>query len=161
VKGNKMKEKTQLEIENILKKLARMELEYFRNWLMNHYEIFALGHSIEILIDIIDELEIEHKDIIDFLKTITDHSKWEIDESEFIEEEKSGCYTIWDTQELLEKLSEKESERFINILKEKYPVYNNIDNLTYFELEDSFGKENYPSWEEAFVILKKCNSSNE
>ena len=153
-----MDEKLKKEQENILKKLSRIELEYFRNWLMNHYDIFALEHNITSYIDIIDEVDAEHKDIINFLKKIHDHSKWEIDEKEFIDEENSGYYVILDVQESMENLSPIEYERFTRILLEMYPAYKDMNDLDFFKINNSFGEENYPTWDEALKILKKVES---
>ena len=118
-----MDDKLRKKQENILKKLSRIELEYFRNWLMIHYDIFALKHNITAYIDIIEEVDTKHKDIINFLKTIHEHPKWEIDESIFNKEEKSGYYIILDVQESMENLSPIEYKRFTRILLEKYPAY--------------------------------------
>ena len=61
-----MEERLKTKQENILKKLTRIELEYFRSWLMEHYDIFALEHNIASYISIIEEVNAEHKDIINF-----------------------------------------------------------------------------------------------
>ena len=143
------------EIEIKMKKLSRIELEYFRDWLMDHYDILGMDHDIDTILMTMDGVGAEYKEINNLLININDHSKWEIEESYYLEEEKRGYYTIIETQELMENLSESEYELFEKTLKEKYPIYvkEKIDN--YLQINNTFGKDNFPKWEEALVILKE------
>jgi hypothetical protein len=149
------------DIESKLKKLSRIELEYFRNWLMNHYPIYAMGHDIGTIMMTIDGVGVEYEEIDDLLNNINDHSKWEIEESYFLEEEKSGYYTLLEAQELMENLSGEECEIFINTLKEKFPIYEKDEIVNTYQANDSFGKDGYPTWEEALAILKEIKPSEE
>jgi len=143
------------EIESKLKKLSRIELEYFRDWLMDHYPIMGMDHDIDTIIMTMDGVGVEYKDINNLLLNINDHSKWEIEESYYLEEEKSGYYLILEVQELMENLSDNEYELFMKALIEKYPIYEkeNIDRLDI--INNTFDKNNYAKWEEALVILKE------
>jgi hypothetical protein len=154
-------EKSQLnEIEKRLNKLTRIELEYFRNWLMEHYPILGMDHDIKTIIRTMDGVDAEYIDIENMLNNIYDHSKWEIEESYFLEEEKSGYYNILDAQELMENLSEKEFDYFVNILKDKFPIYNEIKSIDYYSLNNTFGNEGFPNWNEILVILKDIKDKN-
>jgi hypothetical protein len=143
------------EIESKLKTLSRIELEYFRDWLMDHYPIMGMDHDIDTIIMTMDGVGAEYKDINNLLLNINDHSKWEIEESYYLEEEKSGYYIILEVQELMENLSDNEYELFIKALKEKYPIYEK-ENITRLDIiNNTFGKNNYAKWEEALVVLKE------
>ena len=146
------------EIETILKKLTRIEFAYFRDWLMAHYPIMALAHNIDVIIETIDGVGAEYNDVINILNNIGDHSKWEIEESIYIEEENDGTYFIYDVQEILENFSEKERKFFEQILRKKYPIYKNKKELDWYFTTYSFGETDYPSWKEAFSMLKEIKS---
>ena len=150
-----MKKNQLEEIEAKLKTLSRIELAYFRDWLINHYPILGMEHNIEVIIDTIDGVGAEYDDIINMLKNIADHSKWEIEESIYIEEENDGTYFVYDVQEILEDFSVNEREHFEQILRKKYPIYKNKKELDWYFTSYSFGENDYPSWKEAFAILKE------
>jgi len=147
-----------INIEDKLKKLSRIELEYFRNWLMEHYPIYAMAHDIDTIIMTIDGVGAEYEDINNLLLNINDHSKWEIEEAYFLEEEKSGYYVIIEAQELMENLSENEYEKFIDILKEKYPIYEKEKIFDFYQINNTFGKDNFPKWEEVLTMLKEIKT---
>jgi hypothetical protein len=65
---------------------------------MDHYPILGMDHDIKTIIRTMDSVGAEYIDIINIL----DHSKWEIEESYFLKEEKSGYYNILDAQEFIE-----------------------------------------------------------
>jgi hypothetical protein len=154
-------ERNQLnEIEKRLEKLTRIELEYFRNWLMDHYPILGMAHDIGTIIDTMDGVGSEYKDVDNMLNHIHDHNQWEIEESYFVEEEKSGYYIILDTQEIMENLSVKSWNIFVNILIEKYPIYNTIKSVDLFSINDSLGKDGFPKWIEIFEMLKNIKLLN-
>ena len=142
-----MEERLKTEQENILKKLIRIELEYFRSWLMNHYDIFALEHNIAAYIDIIEEVDAKHKDIINFLKKIHDHSEWEIDEKEFIEEDN---YPTWDEALIILKKVESWEMNIDELLSDYYEICKN----TVQEYEKKF-KIELPLEVQKIVSFKK------
>ena len=124
---------------------------------MNNYGIYAMGHSIKAILRIL-EFGIKFDDVIKFLDNIFDHSSWEIDESLFIEDEKSGSYFIWDAQDLMDDLSESEWDYFVEFLKKKFSKYNEMKELDFHSINDSFGEPEFPTWEEAYNILNKIKA---
>jgi len=143
------------EIESKLKKLSRIELEYFRDWLMNHYDIFGMDHDIATILMTIDGVGAEYEDINNLLINIGDHNKWEIEESVYLEEERSGYYTILEAQELMENLSQNEYVLFVKTLHEKYPIYGKENITGFFQINNTFGQKDFATWEEALLILKE------
>ena len=141
------------DIKEKLLKLSRIELAYTRDWLMEHYSIFAMEHSVKAIVSIIYDVNAKYNDILNFINNIKDRSKLEIEESLFIEDEKNGSYYEWDAEEFINDLSIKEWGIFFNLLKDKYPKYKKMKELNYYEINNSFGKSGYASWEQAFYIL--------
>ena len=73
----------QEQLDNIkerLKNMTRIELAYTRNWLMDHYSILAMEHNVKAIVSIIDDVDANFDDIVNFLDNIKDHRKWEIEE---------------------------------------------------------------------------------
>jgi hypothetical protein len=72
--------------------LSTIEKEYFRDLLMGNYPIYALSHEVDTVMDTIDGVGADFGILNGWLDTIHDHSKWEIDEATYLEEEKRGDY---------------------------------------------------------------------
>jgi len=150
-----MKQEEIDEIEKILEPLSIMEIDYFRNWLMEKYPIYAMDHAICTILDTMDGVGAEYNDVMNILKNIKDQSKWELDISYFIENEKSGYYRIIEAQQIIDKLTEIDFENFKSYLREKYPIYNTIKYIDYYETyNNTFGQDNYPKWDEIYEIVK-------
>jgi len=149
-----MKKEQLEEIEKFLNTLSIMEIDYFRNWLMDNYDILALNHDVDTIIETMDGVEANYKDSKRILDNIKNLSKWELDTSYFIENEKNGYYRIIEAKQIINKLSKTDFNIFLNYIKEKYPIYNNEEYEDYFLISNSFGEENFPEWDEIYGILK-------
>ena len=153
-------EKEELEIiRKRIEKLTRMELAYMREWMMNRYDIISMDHHISSIPITLDTVDAEFKEIDNFLNEVKNHSKWEVDESVFIEAEKKGTFIEWDTDSLMARLSDEEWGIFYNRLKSKYPKYEEMHDWSYNKISDSFGVNGFSSWEEAYNILKDIYGS--
>ena len=88
-----MSDEQKIEIINELKKLSKIEIAYLRELIMQNLSYMALGYTINDIIGILDwSFESDYEIYKKLLINITDHSKWSIEESIFIEEEKTGLY---------------------------------------------------------------------
>jgi len=160
-------EEAQLDdIANRLEELTRIELEYFRDWLMNHYPIFAMAHDIGTIIQTIEGVGADYDEIDSMLKDINDHSKWEIEESVYIEEEKSGYYQQIELDIELDNLEENEWAYIEELLEKRHPGYIGSSNKNlYYRLSDTSGEDGEPTVEEVLEIIKEarehCKSKNE
>jgi hypothetical protein len=148
------------EIEKRLETLPRIELEYFRNWLMNHYPILALAHDIGTIISTMDDVGAEYNEIDDLLKTIKDHSKWEIEESYFLEEERNGYYKMIELEIEVDKLTKKEYEHLIELLNKYFPGYVDSPSFRNYVIGSS-RKEGDPTVDDIFNLLEKIEKEIE
>ena len=83
------------------KKLSKIEIAYLRELFMQNFPFVALGHTLYDIVFAIDCcIESEYDKIKELLTNITDHSIWTIQESIFIEEEKTGLYDEMDHVEI-------------------------------------------------------------
>ena len=139
-------------IEDKLRTLSIMELDYFRNWLMNNYPIYGMAHDVEAIMFTVEGVEVKYKDAKKILDNIKDQSKWVLDVSYFLENEKNGYYRTIEAEQITDNFSEFELINFINYLKEKYPIYNKKE-IDYRFIHNSFGKKNYPKWVEIREII--------
>ena len=148
-----MKRKHFEEIEDKLNTLSTMELDYFRNWLMDNYPIYGMAHDVDTIMMTMEGVDAKFCDVKKILDNIKDQSKWVLDVSYFLENEKNGYYRTIETQQKMDNLSKIDFEKFINYLKEKYPIYNKEKDLDYIFIHNSFGEENYPKWDEICEII--------
>jgi hypothetical protein len=83
-------EQEMTKIENSLKALAKIELLYFRDLLMNEYPIYAMGYDIGTIMHTIDGVGATFEEVNKLLENITDHTQWKIPESEYIRDIENG-----------------------------------------------------------------------
>ena len=82
-----MTEEQKNEIITELKKLSKIEIAYLRELIMENLSYIALGYTLNDIIRILDwSFRSDYEIYIKLLNNITDHSKWSINESIFIEE---------------------------------------------------------------------------
>jgi len=142
------------EIRKRLKNLSIMEIDYFRNWLMDKYPIYAMSHDIYTIIDTMEGVKAGYNDVMNILNNINDKNKWVLDVSYFINNENNGYYRIVEAQQIIDKLSKNNFLKYLNYLKDKYPIYKTKEELDYVSINNSFGEENYPKWDEIYEIVK-------
>ena len=147
------------EVEKRLEKLTRIELEYFRDWLMNHYPIYGMDHDIGTIIGTMDGVGAKYEEIDSMLRTISDHSKWEIEESVYKEEEESGYYRMIELEIELDNLSKNEWVYFEDILEKRYPGYVGSTNY-YIYVKGTSGGEGEPTVEEVFEVIKEVKNKS-
>jgi len=52
-------------------------------------------------------------------------------------------------------LSEIDYKKYIDYIKEKYPIYKELkEDSDYLLINNTFGENNYPTWEEIYEIVK-------
>jgi len=149
-----MKQEQYDEIENILNTLSLMEIDYLRNWLMDIYPIYEMDHDVDTIIMIMEDFDVKYNDVKKILDNIKDQKKWVLDVSYFIENEKKGYYRVIEAQQIIDHLSEKDFDKYLNYLKEKYPIYKEEKYSDYILINNSFGNDNHPKWDEIYNIVK-------
>jgi len=147
-------------VEDKLSKLPLMELDYFRNWLMIHYPVLAMDYDINTIMRTVDGVDADYEAVNNLLENIKDHSKWEIEEENFLKLEKRGYYDTIEAALLFENLSKNEYEKFISILNEKYPIYKKEKIVDKNKIYNSFDENGFPKWIDVLVILKEIKSLN-
>ena len=97
----KMTKEQRKEIVIELKKYSKIEVAYLRELFMQNFPFVVLGHTLYDIVYAIDCcIDYEYDKIKELMKNIKDHSTWTIDESIFIEEEKTGLYDEMDDEEI-------------------------------------------------------------
>ena len=147
------------DIEEKLKKLSMIEIAYFREWLMNNYPILGMNYNIGTIINTIDGVGAEHDDINKLLGNIHDHSKWEISEEIFLEDERNGYFKIIQVDEGVDALTDKEREYFWNLLEKRYPDYWE-SNVFLQCTHGTSGIKGHPTVDDILAILEHIKSLN-
>ncbi|GHV80425.1 hypothetical protein AGMMS49944_22160 [Spirochaetia bacterium] len=109
--------------EYALKKLSVIEREYFRDWLMNNFPIYAMAHDIDTIMSTMRDVGAQCKKTEKFLNGIHDHKKWDIEESIYLDEFGSRI----DAEDKLKDLSALERVYFRYWLNEEYSGWFYLD----------------------------------
>jgi len=158
--GEFIMNKEQLDdIEEKLKKLPMIEIEYLRDWLMNHYPIIGMAHDIGTIIITIDGVDAEYNDINKLLLNIHDHSQWEIDEELYLEDERNGCFKIIQIENGVDALTDKEREYFWDLLEKRYPDY--WESKVFYQcIHGTSDIKGHPTVDDILSILEHIKSLN-